>query len=134
MNQDPKELLMRLLQNSQSGIENKRTIERVCGEVKHENGDLIQIDKECYLDETGGVREVNITNIRVYACGCKVEGRANFGGMDYKGNLVCVRHFFRCIRCRRPLSILTVKAINGICYCSRCVRIVKIKRFFGLRK
>jgi len=134
MNQDSKEIIARLLQGSEAGIEKKTTIERLGGQVTIKNSDFIQIDKDCQLDENDSIREVTIFNIKVFACGCKANGRENFGGVDYMGNLTCNKHFYRCIRCRRPLSTITVKPINGYCYCARCARIVKFLRFLGLKK
>jgi len=133
VNSNEGEILKRLLQNSLSGIERKTTIEKISGQVI-KDGDLIQVDKDSHLDERGGIREIDIFRIKVYACGCRVDGRTNFGGVDYKGNIVCVKHYYRCVRCRRSLSVLTVKPINGYCYCARCARIVKFLRFLGLRK
>ena len=134
MNQDPRELLARLLQDSQAGIEKKKTVERIVGQVTLENSDLIQIDKDSHYGENDGIHEVNTINIKVFACGCKVQDRSNWGGIDYKGNVCCIRHFYRCVRCRRPLSTLTVKSIHGYCYCARCARIVKFLKFLGLKK
>jgi len=131
---EEQEKLLRILQNSHSGLEEKTTTERICGQVTQEDNELIRIDKNSHMTENGGIREVNIFNIRTYACGCRVDGRANFGGVDYKGNFVCSKHFYRCIRCRKALSILTVKPIRGYCYCRRCARIVKFLRFIGLKK
>jgi hypothetical protein len=134
MNEQEREMLAGLLQNNLSGVEKKIIIEKISGRVVQDGDDLIQIDKDCHLDESGGIREINIFRIKVFACGCRADGRNNLGGVDYKGNIVCSRHFYRCIRCRKPLSSLTVKSINGFCYCARCHRIVKILRFFGLKK
>jgi hypothetical protein len=133
-NEDENEKLLKMLLDNLSGIEKKRIIERITGRVIQENDDLIQIDKESQLDETGGIRQVDTFNIRVFACGCKSNGRSNFGGIDFAGNVACSKHFYRCIRCRRPLSSLTVKPIHGIAYCPRCKRVVKFLRFFGLKK
>lgn len=134
MNEQEREQLERLLQNTFTGIERKTIIERIGGRVAKDGDDLIQIDKDCRLDESGGIQESNIFNIKFYACGCRADGKQNFGGVDYKGNIVCSKHYYRCIKCRRSLSILTVKPIDGICYCSKCARVTKILRFFGLKK
>lgn len=134
MRESNRERLERVLSNSLSGIENKVIIERVVGKVVKEGDDLIEIEKQCQLDENGGIQEIHIFKIKTYACGCRANGRNNFGGIDFKGNVVCAKHYYRCIRCRKPLSILTVKAINGIAYCPSCARITKILRFFGLKK
>jgi hypothetical protein len=131
---DEKEKFLRILQNSQAGLKRKTVVEKVGSQVTSKDSDLIQIDTDSCLDEGGGIKEVDIFNIKVFACGCKVDGRSNFGGIDYKGNIVCSRHYYRCIRCRRPLSTLTVKPIKGYCYCARCARIVKFLKFLGLKK
>jgi hypothetical protein len=134
MTQEEQEKLLMLLQNSQSGLEKKTVIERITGRVKLKDGDLIQIDKDCFLDENNAIREINVFNVKVFSCGCKADGRSNLGGVDYKGNVVCIKHFFRCVRCQRPLSTLTVKSIQGYCYCGRCARIVKFLKFLGIKK
>jgi hypothetical protein len=126
--------LERLIRNSVSGIERKIIIERLGGQITKDGDDLIQIDKDCQCDDNGVIQESNIFNIRFYACGCRADGRKNFGGVDYLGHVVCSKHFYRCIRCRRPLSIRTVKPLDGICYCAKCRRIVKLLRFLGLKK
>jgi hypothetical protein len=127
-----REEMIRLLQGSLAGIEHKTTVERLGGMIM--NGeDLIQIDNDSHLAEGGGIREVQTFKIRVYTCGCRADGRTNFGGIDYRGNVACSRHFWRCLDCLRPLSILTVRTINGVAYCRRCYRIEKLKRFFGLK-
>jgi|GEM_PF-3272767 hypothetical protein len=126
--------LERLLQNSQAGIEKKTIIERLSGKIADGSEDFIQIDKETQLESDGTIREISVFKIGIYACGCKSNGRSNFGGVDYKGNIVCAKHFYRCVRCHRPLSVLTVKSIKGYCYCARCARIVKLLRFLGLKK
>ena len=132
-NPNERERMIRLLQDSLAGIEHKTTVERLGGMIM--NGeDLIQIDKDSHLGEGGGIREVQTFNVRVYSCGCRADGRSNFGGIDYKGNVACQLHWFRCIRCRRPLSTLTMKAIHGVAYCKRCYRISKFRRFLGLKK
>jgi len=133
-NEDENERLLKLLLENLSGIEKKRIIERITAGAIKVDDNLIQIDKESELDETGGIRQVDTFNIRTFACGCKSNGRSSLGGVDYKGNVVCTKHFYRCIRCRRPLSSLTVKPIHGIAYCPRCKRVVKLLRFFGLKK
>lgn len=134
MNEQQRAMLEQLIQNARSGLEKKIIIERLSGKAVKDGDDLIQIDKESYLESDGNIKETNIFKIRTYSCGCQAFGRNNFGGVDHKGNIVCKRHFYRCIRCRRPLSVLTVKPIDGICYCARCRRIVKFLRFFGLKK
>jgi hypothetical protein len=133
-NEDENERLVRMLMDSLSGIEKKRIIERITGTVVRNNDNLIQIDKESQLDRDGGIRQVDTFNLKVFACGCKSDGRGNWGGVDYRGNITCAKHFYRCIRCRRPLSSLTVKPIKGIAYCARCRRVVRFLRFFGLKK
>lgn len=132
--QDSKNLIARLLQDIQSGIESKKTIEKINGQVTIDDAELIEIIKEAHLGANGGIEEKNIINIKVFACGCKVQDRTNWGGIDYKGNICCIKHFYRCVRCRRPLSTLTVKPVNGFCYCARCARIVQLKKFLGLKK
>jgi hypothetical protein len=134
MNEQEKAALERLLQSSLTGIEKKTIIERLTGRIVKDGDDFIQIDKESKLDEDGSIREFNIFSVRIYSCGCKSTGRSNFGGVDYRGNVVCNKHYYRCLRCRRALSILTVKPIDGICYCARCSRVVKFLRFLGLKK
>jgi hypothetical protein len=134
MNEEEREKLERLLRSSLSGIEKKIIIEKLTGRVIKNGEELIKIEKESRLDGDGGIKTIDVFKISVFACGCKADGRRNFGGIDYKGNVVCNRHYYRCLRCRKPLSILTVKPINGIAYCERCSRIVKILRFFGLKK
>lgn len=132
-NPNEREQMIRLIQNSLAGIEHKTIIERLGGRIV-DGGDLIQIDNECRVEEGGGLREVNVFQIKYYSCGCRADGRSNFGGIDYKGNVACQLHWFRCIRCRRPLSTLTMKAIHGVAYCKRCYRISKFRRFLGLKK
>ncbi len=134
MTQEEQEKLFMLLQNSQSGIEKKTTVEKITGQISLDDGDIIQIEKNCILDENDNIREDTVFNVKVFSCGCKANGRSNFGGIDYKGNVACVKHFFRCVRCQRPLSTLTVKSIKGYCYCARCARIVKFLGFLGIKK
>jgi len=134
MTQEEQEKLLMLLQNSQSGLEKKTTIEKITGHISLEDGDMIQVEKNCFLDENESIREISVFNVKVFSCGCKADGRSNLGGVDYKGNVVCNKHLFRCIRCQRPLSTLTVKTIQGYCYCAKCARIVKFLRFLGIKK
>jgi len=116
MNPDYIERLRALLS---SQAESKTIIERIIpGSIKH-NNKMIEVNVTGGL-ENGSLTEKTIFNVPVYDCGCKSEGRSNLGGIDYKGNIVCVKHFFRCGRCHRPLSILTVKPKNGRCYCGWC--------------
>jgi len=134
MTREEQEKLIMLLQNSQSGLERKTTVEKITGQINLEDGDLIQVDKNCFLDENNSIQEVNVFLIKTFACGCKADGRSNLGGVDYKGNVVCIKHLYRCVRCQRPLSTLTVKSIKGYCYCAKCALIVKFFKFLGIKK
>lgn len=122
MNQEDMEKLLKILGNQ---IESKNTTERlVTGSIK-EDGNIFEVKKSSSL-ENGGITENTTFNLRILDCGCISHGRKNVSGVDYKGYVVCPRHFFRCLRCHRPLSIKTVKPQNGICYCSRCSFIRKL--------
>jgi len=134
MDQQEMDKLLKILQNGVEGIERKTTIEKITGHISLEDGDMIQVEKNCFLDENDSIREVSVFNVKVFSCGCKADGRSNLGGVDYKSNVVCNKHLYRCIRCQRPLSTLTVKSIQGYCYCVRCARIVKFLRLLGIKK
>ena len=124
MNQSDLDKLTQIL----SGIEKKKTVERISGKVINKNSEIIEIQQESSLDPDGGINDKTEFKLHLLSCGCVCQGRYDIGGVDWKGNVTCKRHFWRCHHCHRPLSPLTVRVINGVTYCAFCYWKIK---FFG---
>lgn len=132
-NNEELERFIRILSN---GIEKKITTERISDEDIKQSGKIIEITKDTSLDNsTGSIQEQVTFNIRTLSCGCVVQGRQDLGGICQKcGNIVCKRHFYRCLRCRKGLCCKCVSSIETLVYCKRCSRIVKLLRFLRFKK
>jgi hypothetical protein len=134
-NNDEQEL-ERYLRILSSGVEKKVTIERILNEDIRTSGKIIEIMNDTSLDvNSGGIEEQTTFKIRALNCGCIVSGRQDVGGIcQLCQNIVCKNHIYRCKRCHLALCPKCVHDINGTVYCLRCSRIMKVLRFFRLRK
>jgi hypothetical protein len=130
------EELERLIRTLSTGIERKSTVERISTEDIRQDGKIIEILKDSSLDATtGGINEQIVFKVKTLSCGCAIQGRRELGGICQKcGNIVCKRHFYRCIRCQKGICCRCISAIDGIVYCKKCGRITKLLRFLKLKK
>ncbi|MFA5033801.1 MAG: hypothetical protein WC614_12390 [bacterium] len=103
-----------------SGIERKNTVEKIDGTTVRESGKIIEIQQNSILGQDGAIEDTTTYSLHTLDCGCIAQSRQDIGGKDWKGNIVCRRHFYRCAHCFLPLSSLTVRVINGKCYCGPC--------------
>ena len=134
--QEDNEELERFLRTLSNGIEKKITTESISDEDVKATGKIIEITNDTSLNEnTGGIQEQITFKIRTLSCGCVAQGRQDIGGICQKcGNIVCKKHFYRCLRCRKGLCCKCVSSIESIVYCKKCARITKFLRLLRLKK
>lgn len=110
----------------QSLISAKQTTEQISDEAMKPGDPAFQVESLSGVANGGLVEQITFKRKIFPGCGCICHDAKDIAGIDYKGNLTCKKHFYRCLRCRRPLSPKTVKAIKGYAYCEWCSFVKKI--------